>query len=195
MRTRVRRSAVLAAAAGLLALLPVGSASATPAPPDLPVGTLYQAVKDMPASVQRGRTITLVVWYMQRSKDVLAPQQYAVSTWNPTGVDARGSSAPGVTVTWLDPATNRWQPSNWEYDHGAYQSLMLPESPHLTYGSGYWAHIDVRITFSSTVALGTWHIQPIVPEGYSLLTHQGHYASGFLTTSKQPTDFAVSVHR
>ncbi|WP_034089211.1 hypothetical protein [Streptacidiphilus albus] len=70
---------------------------------------------------------------------------------------------------------------------------MLPESPHLEYGSGYWAHIDVRITFSSTVALGTWHIQPDAPEGYTLLTPQGHGVFGFLAFSKQPTDFAVSV--
>ncbi len=70
---------------------------------------------------------------------------------------------------------------------------MLPESPHLEYGSGYWAHIDVRITFSSTVASGTWHIQPDAPEGYTLLTPQGHGVFGFLAFSKQPTDFAVSV--
>ena len=187
------RAALAAVAAGLLALLPGTVAIATPAPPNLPVGTLYTAAKGIPASVKRGQTINLVIWYMQRSKDVLVPVQDQVTLWNPNGVNARGSSAPGVTVSWLNPVTGRWQPSNWITDHNTEQYLVLPATPEIKVTSGYWAHVDARITFSSSAALGTWHVMPEGANGYMLQTAKGAWASGFLNS--HPALFSVTVHR
>ena len=72
MKTRFRRTAVLAAGVGLLALLPGGVGTAQAAGYS-PVGALQIGVHGIPAKVNRGTTITMVIWYRQTSKDNAYP--------------------------------------------------------------------------------------------------------------------------
>ncbi|QMU70102.1 hypothetical protein [Streptacidiphilus sp. P02-A3a] len=175
MRTRTGRALVLAAAAALLGVTPLVAGTASASGPQ-PSGTLYRG-KDtgLPASVERGHSVTLTLWYMQRSPDYLYPGTFELDLYNPAGVNKYGSSAPGVSVTWLDPVTGRWEASDYRYNNASVQGFEVPGTK-LRYGSGYWAHVQVRVAFNGTVPLGTWHLASYAPDSYSVWTAAGRGA-------------------
>ncbi len=194
LRTRVRRAAVLAAAVGLIGIMPAATSTAS-ADGMKVIGTLYRG-KDtgVPRTVQRGHTVTFTMWYMQRSSVYIYPGAFTVDLWNPKGINRYGSSAPGVHITWLDPVTKQWKATSLNEESGSEQTLVVPGTS-LRYGSGYWAHVEVRITFGMTAPLGTWHFQSVAPNSYYLESASGHYGSWMLKDSSPFPMNAITVHR
>ncbi|TDU05011.1 hypothetical protein EDD99_3496 [Streptomyces sp. 846.5] len=182
MRIRTRRGAVLAAATGLLALLPGGLAVAqtrtvhATAKPLPVVGTLQVGCNGFPRTVKRGSTINVTMWYRQVSPDELTPTDFGLLLWSSKS-GTPGAPQRGVSVSWQDPQTGRWVASNGSYSPGdfEYYPAGVQQWP-----SGYWAHQYVRITFAGTADLGGWNIQCAPAATYALQTHSGAYVLGVL---------------
>jgi len=179
LRTRIRRTAVLAVAAGLFAVLPGTVGTAQAAAPHA-VGTEYESMKGVPSTLKRGSTIAVTLWYMQRSPDTMLVLDEDVDVWGP------GDHNAGVSVSWLNPATNRWQASSSSTAYGDH-FLALPQRPQLRYRSGFWAHVDARITFSASARTGSWQIYDNSPQGYSLYTSKGVDADPAFLNTTAPT--------
>ncbi|MBF9072651.1 hypothetical protein [Streptacidiphilus fuscans] len=188
------RSAGLLAAAGLLvaglgATAPAAQAltRATAVAAPSAAGNLYESVAHVPTSVKRGQSIVFPIWFMQRSPDnmqVLAD-----------GLRVANGSSTGVQVSWLDPATNRWEASTGNWGTADSHYLQLPSASHLLYSSGYWGHVFVRITFTSRAPLGSWYVAPNAPYEYQMWTKSGQtVANGFLNEPVTPTGARVTVH-
>jgi hypothetical protein len=176
MKLSKRAAAAITAAAALISV-PVfsGSAHATTY-----AGTLHRGwTTGVPTMVHRGRTITVELWFKQTSPYVLNVGGYGVDLWNPAGVNKWGSSAPGVTVTWLDPYTKKWSPSTLKLDKGSEQ-LYTPDGPSLKVPSGVWNHIYAHITFAKTAQLGRWTFQADAPQNWELTTRSGGGTSAIL---------------
>ncbi|SEL40053.1 hypothetical protein [Streptacidiphilus jiangxiensis] len=176
MKLNKRATGALAAAAALLAIPAVGgTAHATTY-----AGTLHRGwTTGVPTTVHRGQTITVELWFKQTSPYVLHVGGYAFDIWNPAGVNKWGSSAPGVTVTWLDPNTKKWVPSDLKLDKGSEQ-LLTPAGPEVKVPSGVWNHIYARITFARTVQLGRWTLEAVAPQSWELTTASGRGTSAIL---------------
>ena len=193
LRTRIGRAAASAVAAVLLGAAPVAAGAAQAASPQ-PSGTLYRGSDSgMPSSVERGHTITFTMWYMQRSPDYIYPGTFELDVYNPAGINKYGSSAPGVTVSWLDPVTNKWEPNSYRYENGNQQGFVVPGT-HLRYSSGFWAHVQVRVTFGAAVPLGTWHLGSFAPDSYSMYTPAGRGAEPLKEGGSFPMN-TVTVRR
>lgn len=188
MRTRIRRTVGLAAAATLLGFAPGVTSSAAAASPSKPIGAAYSSTVGVPSSVRAGTTVYMHTWYMEKSPDSIAAQDFIVSVRS-----LSTSSEAGISVSWLNPITGRWQAVN--RSGSADFGLFLETEPtHLTLAPGKWARIDFRITFGNSAHLGSWSVAPHVPNGYVMLNSHGAPVAGYLSFA--PTrSFNVSVHR
>ncbi|QMU79583.1 hypothetical protein GXW83_31630 [Streptacidiphilus sp. PB12-B1b] len=180
----------LAAAAALLGFVPGGTATASAASAPGPVGALYSSTVGVPGSVRAGTTVSLHTWYMERSRYSMAATDFLVSVWS-----GQTASEKGLSVSWLNPLTHRWQAvgRTGYSDFG----LSLDSAPtHLTLAPGRWARIDFRITFGASTRPGTWHVEPNVPNGFVLLDAYGRPVlnPGYLSVAHKQ-DFTVTVHR
>jgi hypothetical protein len=151
-------------------------------------GNLYQGVAHVPKSVKRGQSFVFPIWYMERSADNMQVMATGVS------VTTTLSNGSGVRVDWLDPVTKRWEPTtgNWGTTDSHY--LQLPAASRLVYRPGFWAHVYVRVTFTSKAHLGSWWVAPNTPYEYQLWTKSGQPSPDFLNQPMTPTGAAVSVH-
>ncbi|MEZ0095729.1 hypothetical protein [Streptacidiphilus sp. EB129] len=141
------------------------------------IGTFYTNTQWVPRTVRAGSTVYIRTWYMERSKDTLVAQDFGLDLWN------RATPIRGVSVSWLNPLTHRWQASTYT-DHHGYFALGLQKEPTLlAVAPGRWAHIDVRITFSKSAYKGTWHIMPEPASGYGLRNSAGTFDWAFLDSA------------
>jgi hypothetical protein len=160
----VRRTAALASAAAALVLATgTGSAQAQAArPATAPVqapalnpgelGTLRSGETGLPSTVRIGQSIVMTAWLEQNSRYLLDIGDFATGVWSPFHPSTDGK---GVTVSYLNAATGRWQSSPAGY-YGEF--AFTPEGGFLVRPN--WAHITVRITFTSRARLGVWYISP-----------------------------------
>lgn len=147
------------------------------------------------ASRPRGQLLThplgvgwrrvLWLWFRQYSPYYVEADSYGLQFWNPAGVNARGGSAPGVTVTWYDSAKKRWVPSDLRLDHNSNQIWDVPGRGVMV-RSGVWNHQLARITFASSAKPGLWHFEGEAPQSWSVVTKFGGGTSAELQLSQRP---------
>jgi hypothetical protein len=176
LKTHFRRTAVLAAGVGLLALLPGGVGTAQAAGYS-PVGALQIGVHGIPAKVNRGTTITMVIWYRQTSKD----NAYPVLDGLAVGTAANGTvnrAARGFTVSLQSPVTHRWEKMAY---NGAFQDYEATSGVTFKVTPGYWEHLNVRLTLAANAPEGLVQIVPLPMEGLDLLGSKGQSVDGYLS--------------
>ena len=170
MKTRIHRTAALAVASALFAVLPSGAANAAAQRPSSHAAartcTFYYTAKGIPASIKRGGTIDTRVWYMQRSVDNMWIEAFSIAVFPPVG---RSSS--GVSVRWLNPITHVWQNST-SAGGGSYW-LVPSRGAHQTLTPGFRAHLDLQVTFGKNAASGPWQVIPQVVGTYQMATAAG----------------------
>ncbi|WP_370146013.1 hypothetical protein [Streptacidiphilus sp. EB129] len=178
----------LVAAVGLLAGLGAGAGTAAAAthaagaqPRD--IGSLYEAINGVPAHVKRGTSITVTMWYMERSPDSIQVLDDGISL----------SRTGGVRVDWLDPVTNKWEPTSGSWGNGSYY-LQIPSKSRLVYRPGFWAHVSVRITFTKSARLGAYYLFPNAPYGYSMLAKSGREDPGAYITQARFSSSSLNLH-
>ncbi|MGW4568561.1 hypothetical protein ACWEN3_41510 [Streptomyces sp. NPDC004561] len=177
----LRRLAAGVAAGAALVAFGAGSANAAGY-----AGTLqFGRVTGVPKSVHRGRTITVELWFRQYSPYYVDAYSYGLHFWNPAGVNARGESAPGVTVTWYDSAKKRWVPSDERLNHNSNQIWDVPGRGVMV-PSGVWNHQLTRITFASSAKTGLWHFEGEAPQSWSVVTKSGGGTSADLKLNQPP---------
>ena len=123
------RRAVLAVAAGLVAVGTLATASAPAGAVDAPVraGSLQEAGKGVPASLKHGQTVYLTIYYRQESRDVMVPHSFGLSLYN-LRAPGQGQMR-GITATWWDPVTHRWEKaSHYDAEGGVELNLPLPRA-------------------------------------------------------------------
>jgi len=161
-----RRAAALSAAgAALVVAAGTGSAQAESAHPATAqahaapalspgeVGTLRIGEAGLPSTVRIGQTVTMTVWFDQNSRYLLDVGGYDTAVWSPYYPSTDGK---GMTVSYLSPVTNRWESS----PAGAYGSFWFSPERAVYVKPNFWAHITVRITFTSHARLGAWYVSP-----------------------------------
>jgi hypothetical protein len=192
LRTRIRRTAIVAAAAGLLAVLPGTSAYASIPEPPQQVVVLSVSAHGVPRALKEGQTIDLTIWYRQNSGDVMSPEVFSLAMRNAAAPASKQTR--GVTVSWLSPLTNSWQQAPWVADTGLWgwgpPSL---NGPQIEVPSEYWAHIDARITFSRSAYTGVWHLTPEPAYADTFETSNGAYI-GVNLQAKWP-QYAFTLNR
>jgi hypothetical protein len=167
MGIRIRRLAVSAAAAtaalGLVAAaapqagaVPRAAAAAASTPHTAAghmIGSLW-SWEGVPKTVRRGSTLTITYWYKESTKESMTPLAWGM------GLQRHGASTTwttsGVVVSWLDPATGRWEkPAVDNVDH---VFAFAPPAGHLAprLAPNQYGHITVRITFTKAAHLGLW---------------------------------------
>lgn len=177
MKLLLRRAAAAVAAGAAVVALGAGSADAS----GYYSGTLQVGrLSGLPTTVRLGHTITVNLWFRQTSAYNVQVGSYGVLLFNPEGVNARGSSAPGVTVTWYNPFTKQWAPSDDRLSANSEQIWMVPYPHTELVRSGFWEHETVRINFASWVKPGVWHLTGYAPLSYSVLTKSGRGTSAIL---------------
>jgi hypothetical protein len=178
------RRAALAVAAGVLAVGALGSGSASAAGAR-DAGTMQEAGKGVPASMRHGQTVYLTMYVRQHSNDILVPQSFGLSLWN---MKAPAGMLRGISATWWNPVTHRWEKASHYDSLSGYIGFYLPDSPQMRISSGTLAHVYVRITFSRAAFVGLWHFMPELGS-YYLLTAKGQddYAYLDLTSERQYT--------
>ncbi|WP_037607294.1 hypothetical protein [Streptacidiphilus rugosus] len=158
---RYLAASLLAGSVGIVGVVPAAHATAAkPAALDRIVGQLQMWVNGLPQAVSRGRTIETTIWYRQQSPDRLAADAFLLHIQN--AASPANSTPPGVSVSWLDPITGSWTKST--STAGGWYQLHLPQSTPVWVTSGYFAHVQARITFSSNARPGTWHVTPYLGE-------------------------------
>lgn len=189
---RFRRATAAAAvtAAAALGLLPMTQASAAPAQTAAPrtavakghmVGVLYNWDHGIPAKVKRGSTITVSFWYRQTSHEVMAVGGYGMGLWN-----SGNWTMKGVTVTWLDPLTHRWEKPTY-IDPNHLPEFDLPQQAgKVLVKPGTVGHTSVRVTFNGNARLGAWRAVGGI-SWYSLLGSNGQMTNDWLRPEFQPT--------
>ncbi len=190
MRTRLRRTAVLVASAGLLAALPgnMNTAQAVTKPKPWPVvGTLQTGCNDFASKVKRGGSLYVTMWYRQQSPVMFVGTVFDVIVWN----DRTGTppSSPGASVSWLNQQTNHWV-SSTVYSPGQfdYYPPYLKRVP-----PGFWAHIDLRISFSNTADPGSWSFN--CGTGGDLESQNGTFDPALLRGLGSFTIYGVTLER
>ncbi|WP_152646384.1 hypothetical protein [Streptacidiphilus albus] len=173
MLSRIRRTAVLATAAGLLALVPGAStaAAASSSRSQAPAITLSVGAHGVPRSLKQGQTIAMVVWYRQNSGLPMLADDFAVSMWNSAAPGNKPNK--GVTVSWQSPVTGAWQKPTSVDDNGTWNWYPPLGGRQVVVPSNYWAHINVRITFSGSAYKGRWYINPEPACAYALIAKDG----------------------
>ncbi|MBC3840573.1 hypothetical protein GXW82_10835 [Streptacidiphilus sp. 4-A2] len=144
----------------------------------------------MPHTAKQGQTINMVMWYHQNSGLRMVLDGACLSMWNFSAPGTRQNK--GVTVSWLSPVTHKWVPSTSVDDNGTWE-LDLSQTPTVIVASNYWAHIDVRITFSRSSYTGTWHVGPEPAGGSTYLAKNGSWL--FLPTYDQSPQYTFSLNR
>ena len=183
MKNRILRAAGLAAAAaGLLAVLP-GTANAAITPT---LGSERATVNGLPSTVSRGTTVNLVIWYQETSKYNL------LSLADGLALEAAGHRNPttpykGVSVSMQDPRDGRWTSAPFVI-YGGYQ-LALGTGVKTT--PGYWAHVNVRISFTSAAYTGSWQLTPSPAQAYELLNAKNQNVVGYLNETWPNYTFKV----
>lgn len=178
MKTRFRRTAVLAAGVGLLALLP-GSIGTAQAATTSPAGALQIGAHGIPAKVSRGTTINMVIWYRQTSKDNAYPVLDGLDVWNTTN----GRTAPatrGYTVSLQSPVTHRWESMTY---NSTFQGYDTTSGVTFKVTPWYWEHVNVRLTIAANAPKGTVEILPMPMEGYDLVGSKGQGTDGYLSVN------------
>ena len=186
MGNRIRRAAVSAAAAiaalGLVATAaPQAGAAAAPqrATAGRQIGTWW-AWENIPKTVHRGSTLTITYWYKENTSEWVAPLSWGMGLQrNATPTHAGTWTTTGVVVTWLDPATGRWEKPTIDKANHLFEFI----SP-----DGHWApklapnqfgHITVRIAFTSAAPLGQWREEGGIAS-YQLYNRSGQPTSDWL---------------
>jgi hypothetical protein len=142
-------------------------------------------VNGLPQAVSRDRTIDTTVWYRQQSPDRLAVYGFLLHIQN--AASPVTSTPWGVSVSWFDPLTNSWTRSASTAE--GWFELQLPQSTPVWVRSGFFAHVQARITFSSKARLGSWHVTPYLAE-WRLV---GGHINDALTYT--PVQHTLSLHQ
>ncbi|WP_037603636.1 hypothetical protein [Streptacidiphilus rugosus] len=188
MRTRIRRAAVSAAAAfaalGLVTATAPQAGAAAAAPQASKnagrmIGTMW-AWEAVPKTVHRGSTLTLTYWYKENTSEWMAPLSWGMGLQRDATPTHYGTwTTSGVVVTWLDPATGRWEKPTLDNANHVFEFV----SP-----AGHWAprlapnqfgHLTVRITFTAAAHLGLWRECGGIAS-YQLYDRYGHPTNDWL---------------
>jgi hypothetical protein len=179
--------AVLGAAAVAASALAIGNASAAHATMPHIVGTEHSYIKGMPAVVKRGTTVNLTVWYRENSPDSVIPYDHFVFL---SADLQRHSATRGVTVSLQDSVTGKWSVlrSGTGQNDGQYWPLAHPQVLH----PGFFAHLNLRISFSKAAYVGHWQLSTMPIYAYTLLNSHGvGINDAFLKTIDQAVAFTV----
>ncbi len=172
LRTRIRRTAVLAAAAGLLAVLP-GSVGTAQASGTAYVGSFDVVTYGIPATIHPGQVVYAHTFFIDRSKYRLKSDGYGLLI-----VPPKGYATPTVQVEWRDPSTGVWHDGNGTEDMGSYQ-LDEPMDLWRTYAPNKWYRVDFEIKFGTKTPVGKWQVYGEGLDTTYLIDSSGHGA-GFL---------------
>jgi hypothetical protein len=135
--------------------------------------TLAVGAHGVPRALKQGQTIDMVVWYHQNSGLPMVAEEFALSMWNTAAPGSK--QAQGVTVAWQNPLTGTWQKSTSVDSSGEWDWYPPLGDPQVVVPSNYWAHINMRITFSSSARTGTWRLSPEPASGYAGITKGGSW--------------------
>ena len=140
----------LLSAAGILAGLGTGTATAQPSSTSSKLYQLYTNTYGIPKSVKAGTTFYADAWYMQDSPVWTSVTMYELLAWSKSAPTDRG-----LTVSWLNPLTHHWQAStlaSWEESRLTLPGLGFSMAPHR------WYKVQFKITVGKAVRSGTWHL-------------------------------------
>lgn len=183
----IRTGLSLAAAAALLAAVP-GTAHAETVPF---VGSLDIGAHGLPAVIDRGTTVNFVVWYREESPDKVGVLGRGIGLYAPMQGAGSSVNERGVTVSVQDPTTGKW--AVWKGESGAntgdYFSWLVKNQFEIT--PGYWAHLNMRISFSKTAYKGQWDLYESPVEAYQLVNSHGAAVEGYLRFGEGYSTFIV----
>ncbi|MEY9849274.1 hypothetical protein [Streptacidiphilus sp. MAP5-3] len=151
------------------------------------VGTVNTYVNGMPATVERGTTVDLTIWYRESSAYNVIPFGSALSL---AADDLRQPGYRGVTVSVQDPVTGKWnvvRSAAGSNDGYYFSGYSQPKVLH----PAYFAHLNIRISFSKAAYAGRWEASMDATTAYGVFNARGQAVSGYMRLENRAVDFTV----